>query len=116
MTFYLSSDTTTLAFDPEYDYRDDAQKEETRHRTPTGREYVYKWGDYLTWKMTVSYVDSAFKCTVNSWWAGNERLLFQPMSSTEVYSVYLNGRTTPVTKRIKPYDDQFEGVIELGTY
>jgi len=105
-----------VSFNPEYDFSDKVRKKESKHRTPSGREYVYKWGDYRQWKFSVMYVNSSFTSIVNSWWSSNTELLFMKEGATEVYSVRLGGTTSPISKFIEPYDTLYKGEIELGTY
>lgn len=117
MTYVLFiSSGVDVSFNPEYDFTDQESKIETRHRTKSGREYVYKWGDYKKFKFSVSYVNSSFKSIVNSWWNTNTELLFMKQGETQVYSVRLGGKKSPIGKFIKPYDDNFKGTIDLGTY
>ena len=99
---------------PEYNWKDSGEKVETRHRTRDGSEFVYKWGDFDKVSFGVSYVNSSFKSTVNSWWGDNTDLVFT--ENVDVRSVHLTNRTKPIDKLIEPYDDLFRGKIELGTY
>jgi len=105
-----------VSFDPEYDFSNALIKKESRQRTPSGREYVYKWGDFRQWKFTVNYVNSNFMSIVNSWYSQNTELLFMKEGETQVYSVRLLGSESPITEFVMPYDNLFVGEIELGTY
>ena len=117
MTYLLFiSSGIDVSLDPEFNFRDTEKKIETRHRTKSGREYVYKWGDYKKWSFGVTYVDSSFKAIVNSWWNTNTELLFMKQGETLVYSVRLMNNNSPINAFIKPYDDLFKGKIDLGTY
>jgi len=101
---------------PEYDFDDSEKKIESRHRTRDGSEFVYKWSEYSVIKMSVMYVNSAFKSQVNEWWSNNTNLLWMETGGTDVTSVRLTNTTKPISKVIKPYYDLFQGKIELGTY
>ena len=101
---------------PLYDYVEVDKKVESRHRTRSGNEYAYKFGDYQHIKMSVTYVDSTFKAIVNSWWNSNADLLFMEEGGTEISSVHLINKELPIGKFMKPYTDQFGGKIELGSY
>jgi len=102
--------------EPEYNYVERDKKIEARHRTKSGKEYVYKFGDYNAFKFDVMYVDSAFKSIVNSYWNSNAELLFMEVGATQVYSVRLTNKTLPVGRPIKPSTTEFKGIIELETY
>jgi hypothetical protein len=108
--------STGVTLYPEWDYRESYRKIEDRHRTRSGREYVYKWGEYRQIKFSVEHLSSADQCTVNSWWSGNENLLFKLESSTDITSCRLVNKSKPIDKRIEPYMDEYKGKIELETY
>lgn len=101
---------------PEYNYSEKDRKIESRSRTTTGAEYVYKFGDYKAWKFDVQFVNSSFYAIVNSWWLSNAELLFVKTGDTDVSSVRLSSRTKPISKFVKPHDDLYAGTIELSTY
>lgn len=108
--------SNSVSFDPEWDYEEDDKKIENRHRTRSGKEFVYKWGDYRRRKFSVSFVDSSTAAIVNSWWNSNTPLLFMREGDTDITSCYLIGRDKPLGKFVKPYDNLYKGVIELGEY
>jgi len=70
----------------------------------------------MEFKFTVNYVNSSFNAIVNSWWDTNTNLLFMKQGETQVYSVRLSNRSSPIDGFVKPYDDLFKGIINLGTY
>lgn len=93
-----------------------ARKIENRFRSKSGREYVYKFGEYNRFQFGVMFVDSSFKFTVNTWWSSNADLLFMEESGTQVFSVHITNRDQPVGGFIRPYTDLFKGKLELETY
>lgn len=113
---HLIVDNEIVVLQPEYDYKEKDRKVESRHRTKSGAEFVYKFGDYKKRKLSVMYVDSSDKYTVNGWWNNNTDLIFMGSSDTDVNSVRLTNKETPIGIAIKPYTDLFKGVIELETY
>ena len=102
--------------EPEYNYAEKDKKVEARHRTRSGKEYVYKFGEYNRFKFNVMYVDSSFKSIVNSYWRSNTELLFMEVGATQIYSVRLINKELPIGKAIKPHKDSFKGVIDLASY
>ena len=117
MTYRLFVDSSTgVDLYPEYDYKEDDEKVESRHRSRDGSEYVYKWGDIGMFRFSVSFVNSSTKAQVNSWWGGNVDLLFMETGGTDVTSVHLVNKKKPIMGVVRPYQDLFKGKIELGTY
>lgn len=112
--FVDSSNGVTIT--PEYNFKEEGKKIENVHRVRSGAQYVYLWGSYNKWKFTVKYVNSEFKSIVNSWWETNTNLLFMEEGSSKVSTVRLSSKKLPVGKYMKPYDNEFQGVIELETY
>lgn len=108
--------STGVDIDPEYDYEEGDEKQESTKRSMTGKLYKYKWGTYRVFKFGVTYVNSSFMAIVNSWWVSNTELKFMKVGATQVYSVRIENNSAPIRKFIEPYDDQFEGKIELETY
>jgi hypothetical protein len=117
MTYRLFVDSDTgVDINPEYDYRENSEKVESRHRSRSGREFVYRWGGIGRISFSVMYVNSSFKAQVNSWWDANTDLLFMEVGTTEVFSCHITNKKKPVDRFIRPYNDLFRGKIELGTY
>jgi hypothetical protein len=111
-----SSDAITLY--PEYDYKDASKLIESRHRTLSGRQYQYKWGDYEHFEFSLQYVSEANAAIVNSWWDSRAELLFFVNSggATDVYSVMLMNKDNPLAGYNKPYDVYRKGKIILESY
>jgi len=113
---YYTNSATGVEVTPEYNYTENGRKMESRTRTSTGAEYVYKFGSYESWKFSVKFVNSEFYSIVNSWWESNAELGFVKTGTSDVSSVRLSGKKKPIGKFIKPHDDLYAGVIELSTY
>jgi len=117
MAFRLFVDSSNgITVEPEWSYRERDKKIESRNRTRSGAEYVYKWGEYKVVAFKVSFVDSSFKSIVNSWWNNNTELLWMEEGGSAVTSVHISSRNLPISEFIKPYNDSFKGSIELSTY
>ncbi len=117
MAFILQiSSTQQLSFDPEYDYQEDHRKIEHRHRARSSDQYIYHWATYRRLRFSVEYVNSEFMSVINSWWESNTGLQFYEQGSPDVSSVKIANRGKPISKRIRPYNDQFMGTIELEGY
>lgn len=118
MTFrlYHTNSATGVEVFPEYDYREQDRKIESRTRTTTGAEYAYKFGSFNSWRFKVMFVNSEFRSIVNSWWESNAELGFVETGGSDVSSVHLTNKTKPIFGYMKPHDDLFNGMIELSTY
>jgi len=111
--FILTDGTNVASLNPEWDLKFADKKIEDVHRTRTGTAYRYKWGQYHATKFSVEYVNSATMCQVNSWWGANTALALYDASSALVHSGYLANASKPIAEYVKPYIDQFKGIIEL---
>lgn len=105
-----------VSFEPEWDFERTDPKIENEFRTRGGQRYVYKWAQYTKFKFGATFVSSSYAAIVNSWWSSNTKLLFMSTSETAVYSVQLGNNSRPFAKFQQPYDNLYQGVIELETY
>lgn len=117
MSYRLFVDSSTgVSLDPTYEFERRDTKVEDQHRTRSGARYVYKWGQYAKFKVPVEFVSSADASQVNSWWGANTKLLFKNESDSTVFSVQIVNKNLPMGEYQQPYDDLFNGVIELEGY
>lgn len=112
------SSATAVTLRPEYDYAEPDRKIESRHRTLSAKEYVYRWSSYERFEFSVQYVPAGDAAIVNSWWDSNTNLLFfiTSDSTTEVHSVRLGGEEKPLTGFNPPYHTYRQGKILLEGY
>ena len=117
MAFRLFVDSSNgVTVEPEWAYKEDEVKIESRSRTRSGAEFIYKWSDYQKFSAPVSFVNSSFKSIVNSWFNSNADLLWMEEGGTVVTSVHISNKKLPIGEFVKPYNNLFKGVIELSTY
>lgn len=117
MSYRLYVDSNNgVSFDPDFSFKHFYKKKQQSHRTQASKFFVYKYSHYEGWKFKVDFISSTDMAIVNSWHTSNTQLLFKNESATAVYSVMLSSRDTPIMQLIKPYDDQYKGVIELEVY
>lgn len=117
MTFRLFVDSSTgLDVEPTWGYEDRGEKIEDRHRARSGKEFVYKWGEYSSFKVPVTYVNSEFMSIVNSWWSSNTDLQWMEEGASDVYNVRITNSRKPVGSNIAPYRDLFDGELELESH
>ena len=116
MSYILTDGASVVSMNPEWDFKLTDKKIETVHRTRSGAGYRYLWGSFKGVKFNVEFVNSSDMCIVNSWWGASTALRLFDHSSAVVVSGYLAGNTPPISGYVKPYTDQFDGVIELESY
>lgn len=115
-SYTLFDGTHTVSLMPDYDIKYDHRKVENAHRTRSGAQYRYVWGDFRRVKFKVEFLSSADMSQINDWWAANTPLRLFDLNSTVVVSGYLVNASAPIDQYIKPYTDQFHGVIDLEEY
>lgn len=103
---------------PEYDYKDPEKLIEIKHRTLSGREYSYKSGEYNHFEFTLQFVSLANASIINSWHNSRAELLYfvTSDSTTDVYSVMIMNKESPLSQFTKPYITYKKGKIILETY
>lgn len=115
-SYALSDGTNVVSMNPDYDLKTDGRKIETSHRTRTGANYRYIWGTYKRAQLKVNYISSADMTRINSWWGANTAVVLYDLSSVAVVSGFLSNASAPIDMMVKPYTDQFMGVIELESF
>ena len=111
-----SADAITLA--PEYDFRRPKKQVRSEHRVPSGRLWEYKWGDFQTFKFQLNHIAEMDASVINSWFDDRTELLLFITSSTvtEVHSVMIRNKETPLAQYNRPYNNLYRGSIQLEGY
>jgi len=111
-----SADAITLY--PEYDFKITSNKINSEMRTRSGKMYSYKWGEYKRFQFSLDFVSDANASIINSWYISGTELLFFITSdtATEVNSVVLMGKSSPISGFMKPYNNYRKGAVILETY
>ena len=113
MSFVLTDGTSVVSFNANYSLKDQGIQSANSHRTRGGELYKYTWFNKAAWKIPVSFVNSSFKYTVNNWWETDTILSMTPHGSSAVNTVMLVSNGKPISDFIVPYDDMFEGTINV---
>ena len=111
---YVNS-SSGIDIDPEYDFRDSANKKDSIHRAKDGGQYRYTWGGYDKIDLSINYVNSSTKETINNWWENNTSLFFMEKGSSLVRNMFIANKSRPIDKTNKPYIDLFMGKVTLET-
>lgn len=111
----LDNGSVTVEFFPEWDYQQPRQKVQASSRATSGALYQYKFSDYRTFKMNITHLADADRITINQWWRENIELNFVDPNGTS-HDVVIVNKKEPFAKNIAPYDDLWEGILELSEY
>lgn len=115
-SYVLSDGSNVVSMEPNYDIKFSAAKIESSHRSRSGANYRYKWGEFSRVILSIEHVTSADMTRVNSWWGANTPLRLFDINSTVVSSGYIVNAGKPIDSYIMPYTDRFGGTIELEGY
>lgn len=119
ITFELGINSgTAIQLYPEYDYGDKTKLIQSKHRTKSGRQYDYKWGEYEHFEFSLNFVTEANASIINSLWSSRAELLFfiTSDSTTDVFSVLIMNTDNPLSGYNKPYVNYRKGKIILEGY
>jgi len=121
MTFQLQlgpDSSTAITLHPEWDYEFKTSQTRSDMRTPAGKLYQYKYGDYKSFDLSLEYFPSSEASIVNSWADTNTDLLFFVTSdtATEVNSVRIMNDESPFSEFNEPFVDRWKGSLTLETY
>lgn len=103
-----------LEMNPEWDITLDSEKIENRHRAKSGKQFIYKWGEFDSVKFGLSYVNSGARNVINnSYWANNTRVLFGMEDGSIIVEGTIGGNKPPINTYQKPYLNLWKGKIDL---
>jgi len=117
MSFLLfASSGTHVQLFPEYGMSIDEEIITTRHRSQSGKQYVYKWGRLDGFKLPVQFLTNSEAQLINQFWRNNTNVTLVDEDTSDEYSMRIMGDKRPIAQLIKPYDDLWKGTIELESY
>lgn len=120
MNFLLGiSSADAITVHPQHEkYRNSLKHERSESRGKTGKHFEYKWGSWRQFKMELKYLNTSDMSVIDSWWDSRAELLLfiESSTATEVHSVMVMNDETPLGSFVKPYDDLYQGTLELETY
>jgi len=104
-----------IALLPEYGFAEQARVIKTEHRTLGGDLHTYVWEKYFAWSVPLRFLPSSHADLLNWWWENQFNLLFT-LDTSDAESLYvcrIVNERQPIGRRIRPYNDLWEGVLEL---
>lgn len=103
---------------PEWDMKRFTVQNREDHRTRGGKMFSYKWGDYERLEVPIEYISDSKAAIINSWWATDALIYFKIYSGGmwQTNTCYLMNDGAPFDIHPKPYDQYFNGRLELETF
>jgi hypothetical protein len=127
--FYVTSfvDSVTIYIDdvlaqvdpitlyPEISFKEQAQIIKTDHVTRGGERHTHVWGKNFNYSVPLRYISDSHANLINWWWENKFALAFtlDTSESESTYIVRIANNSQPIGKRVKPYQDKWEGLLQL---
>jgi hypothetical protein len=86
-----------------------------RHRAREGALYTYRWGAWGAWRVPLSFVGSAERALLHTWWRGQERLLFTLDDAVALSHAVCRivNLEAPLGLRVPNLAERWVGLLEL---
>lgn len=108
---YLTDGTITVSLDIDWELQRRATNILNTSRTVGGRDQRYFWNNFPAFSIPLSNVPSSDAGQINTWWKDtNELTLFFDSTS---YQTHITGNAQPFQQMVKPYQDQWNGNIQI---
>ena len=116
-----STDVTSfIELYPDYEYTFTKVKDHVDNRTLSGKMYSYTFSTFDMFDIPESWINSADRTAINSFWLANTNIEFYQDYNTypnSYYDVRITNKEEPYPNFVKPYFRQFfEGTLNLETY
>ena len=100
---------------PEYSFLEQARTIQTQHRSIGGEYRVSVWEKYFAYSIPLRFLSNSHADLINWWWENKFNLVFtlNTSDSESMYITQIVNQQQPIGKRIRPYNDLWEGVIQL---
>lgn len=109
------STVDAIQLSPEWSFEERAQLLRAQHRTRAGDLHTLIWGQYFAYTMPLRFLSDSHAELVNWWWERQWPLLLtlDSSDSESLCVVRITNDAQPIGRRMRPYDDRWEGTIEL---
>jgi hypothetical protein len=112
--------TSFIELYPDYEYTFTKVKDHVDNRTLSGKMYSYTFSTFDIFDIPESWINSADRTAINSFWLANTNLEFYQDYNTypaSFHDVRITNKEEPYPNFVKPYFRQFfEGTLNLETY
>ncbi len=111
--FLLQVDPITIH--PDHSFREQAKVISSEHRTKAGKLHSYIWGKHLGYSVPLRFLSDFDADLINWWWENRFNLAFtlNTSDSESAQVVQIVNERQPIGSRVRPYNDLWEGVLEL---
>ena len=109
---YLTDLTITVSLDTDFEFQLTAELLVSRNSAVGGTLSQKLWGGYEQFNVPLRYLSGSDALQLNEWWADTDELVFYYDQTS--YNVYIVNQTTPIGSLERPYQDTWEGTLELG--
>lgn len=109
---YLSDSTITVSLHTTYDTQRNTELIIDRARNIGGKSFDKLWASYDQFQFPVEYITNSDGGQINEWWENTiELTLFFDQTS---YQVYIVSNDQPFQQLSRPYQNEWNGTINLG--
>ena len=100
---------------PEWTFQERARLIRNQHRALGGELHTHVWDKYFAYTVPLRFLPDSHVELINWWWQSQFDLLFTLNSSDSEsrYIVRIVNDVQPVGRRVRPYDDLWEGTLQL---
>ena len=107
----FSNSTDGMALEPDYSFAQKGKLITSQLRTQDGGLKIYKYGEFAAFEVPVTYITTSDQLQINKWWSAVTDLKFVWQGSE--YNVRVMNKNQPIDKVIVPYNNLYQGTIEL---
>jgi hypothetical protein len=100
---------------PEWDFEERARVLKAEHRTQGGLLYTYVWEKHFAYNVPLRFLSDSHAALLNWWWENqfDLALTLDSSDSESTRIVRIVNDRQPIGKRIRPYANLWEGMVEL---
>jgi hypothetical protein len=100
---------------PEWSFEERAQILRAQHRTRSGLLHTLVWEKFFAYTVPLRFLSDSHAALINWWWERQWALLLtlDTSDSESLYLVRIANETQPIGRRVRPYEDRWEGTLEL---
>lgn len=104
-----------ITLNPTWDYQEAAQVLAAQNRTLGGNLATYQWAKHFEYSVPLQYIPTSYADLLNWWWENrfNLALTLNTSDTESIRVVRLVNDRQPIGKRMQPYADQWQGLLQL---
>lgn len=95
------------------DFRERLGRVVTENRSTAGKRFLWRYGNYRTFKMEQIDVDLSDALKLNNWWRDRQELILFDGLTHKQYKVFLTGKKQPMQKKDNFYANRMKGTLDI---